>query len=191
MASRWRRVGRRAGYGIAKIPRGAVRSGNARPSRSCSSKPPAIGPTQAQVSQQPSPPVAVAKPRMQSVSNYVEITGNAAAVNAGKADRTRRRLSGQAALRGRRLRQERRSALHDPAGPVQGSAARRPRPRCSPRRRRCLRQNRAVGSSSSVKKDAATQTEVDKWHYQRLTADAHLLGAQAQVAPGPAEPRLY
>ena len=32
-----------------------------------------------------------------------------------------------------------------------------------------------------VKEDAATQTEVDHWHYQRDSAAASLLGAQAQV----------
>ena len=39
---------------------------------------------QAQLTQQPSPPVPVVRPRTQSVTDYVEITGNAAAVNAVK-----------------------------------------------------------------------------------------------------------
>ena len=33
-----------------------------------------------------------------------------------------------------------------------------------------------------VKKDAATQTEVDHWYFERATAEAQLLGAQAQVS---------
>jgi len=38
----------------------------------------------AQLAQQPSPPVPVVRPRTQSVTDFVEITGNAAAVNAVK-----------------------------------------------------------------------------------------------------------
>jgi hypothetical protein len=38
----------------------------------------------AQVSQQPSPPVPVVRPKTQSVTDYMVVTGNAAAVNAVK-----------------------------------------------------------------------------------------------------------
>src|SRR5207244_4942628 len=39
-----------------------------------------------------------------------------------------------------------------------------------------------VRYAARLKKEAATQIEVDKWVYQRAAAEAQLLGAQAQVA---------
>ena len=42
-----------------------------------------------------------------------------------------------------------------------------------------------------LKKDAATQVDVDHWNFEKASAEANILAAQAQVGDRPAEPRLY
>jgi RND family efflux transporter MFP subunit len=131
---------------------------------------------------QPAPPVPVVRPRVQSVADYVEITGNAAAVNAVKLiARVEGYLEkihyedGQSVNKGDllftiqqdqykdQLRQAQAQLL---AAQAQLAHAKVELPRYS----------------ALVKKDAATQTEVDRWYYERATAEAQVLGAQAQVS---------
>ena len=77
-------VGIAAGIGAAKIyPRPFDAAAAAEP-RVPAASPADAAPTPAQFSPQANQPVPVIKPRSQSVSSYVEITGNAAAVNAVK-----------------------------------------------------------------------------------------------------------
>src|SRR5437870_704339 len=137
---------------------------------------------QAQFSQQPSPPVAVARPRMQSVSNYVEITGNAAAVNAVKLiARVEGYLEkqhyedGAFAKKGDLLFTIQQEQYKDQLTQAQAQVL-------AAQSSLSYAKTELVRYTALVKKDAATQTEVDKWHYQRLTADAQLLGSRAQVA---------
>ncbi|MFL5265956.1 MAG: efflux RND transporter periplasmic adaptor subunit [Stellaceae bacterium] len=131
---------------------------------------------------QPAPPVPVVRPKVQSVADYVEITGNAAAFNAVKLiARVEGYLEkiyyedGQSVNKGDllftiqqdqykdQLRQAQAQLL---AAQAQLAHAKVELPRYS----------------ALVKKDAATQTEVDRWYYERATAEAQVLGAQAQVS---------
>jgi RND family efflux transporter MFP subunit len=145
-------------------------------------KPPASGATQAQFQQQPSPPVPVAKPRVQSVTNYVEVTGNAAAIKAVKLiARVEGYLEklhyedGALAKKGDLLFTIQQDQYKDQLEQAQAQLL-------AAQASLSYAKTELVRYTALVKKDAATQTEVDKWHYQRLTADAQLLGAQAQVA---------
>jgi RND family efflux transporter MFP subunit len=188
--ARWRRaklslalatvIGAGVGYGVAKFLAGPFEAASAAEPRLLA-KPPAIEPTRAQFSQQPSPPVAVAKPRMQSVSNSVEITGNAAAVNAVKLiARVEGYLEkqhyedGAFAKKGDLLFTIQQDQYKDQLTQAQAQVL-------AAQASLSYAKTELVRYTALVKKDAATQTEVDKWHYQRLTADAQLLGARAQV----------
>jgi hypothetical protein len=77
-------VGAVAGYGAAKLyPRPFEMAAAAEPKiRAAPAQAPAIMP--AQLPSATMMPIPVVKPRTQSVSSYVEITGNAASVNAVK-----------------------------------------------------------------------------------------------------------
>jgi RND family efflux transporter MFP subunit len=136
----------------------------------------------AQLTPQPSPPVPVVQPRLQSVADYVEITGNAAAVNAVKlVARVEGYLEqihyedGQFVKKGDLLFTIQQDQYKDQLQQAQAQV---------------LAAQAALAHanielprySALVKKDAATQTQVDEWYYQRATAQAQLLGAQAQVS---------
>ncbi len=169
-----------AGYGVAKFVAGPFETATAAEPKLLA-RPPAIGPTEAQFAQQPSPPVAVAKPRMQSVSNFVEITGNAAAVNAvkliarveGYLDKQHYE-DGSFVKKGDLLFTIQQDQYKDQLTQAQAQVL-------AAQASLSYAKTELVRYSKLVKQDAATQTEVDKWHYQRLTADAQLLGARAQV----------
>jgi RND family efflux transporter MFP subunit len=137
---------------------------------------------QAQVTQQPSPPVPVVQPRAQSVADYMVVTGNAAAVNAVKlVARVEGYLEqihyqdGQFVKKGDLLFTVQQDQYKDQL--VQAQA-------------QVLAAQAALKHANTelprytalVKKDAATQTQVDEWVYQKATAQAQLLGAQAQVS---------
>lgn len=188
--ARWRRVrlsvvlatvfGAGLGYGMARFIAGPFEAATAAELKLLA-KPPLIGLTQAQVSQQPSPAVSVAKPRLQSVSNSVEITGNAAAVNAvkliarveGYLERQHYQ-DGAFVKKGDLLFTIQQDQYKDQLTQAQAQVL-------AAQASLSYAKTELVRYSALVKQDAATQTEVDKWHYQRLTADAQLLGARAQV----------
>ncbi|HXC91492.1 MAG TPA: efflux RND transporter periplasmic adaptor subunit [Stellaceae bacterium] len=129
-----------------------------------------------------SAPVPVVLPRLQSVTNYIEITGNAAAVNqvkliarvTGYLDKIHYQ-DGAFAKKGDLLftiqqdpyRQQLQQA-HAQVLTAQAALV--------------YAKTEVVRYTSLVKQDAATQTEVDHWNYERASAAAQLLSAQAQVA---------
>jgi RND family efflux transporter MFP subunit len=173
-------VGAGLGYGVAKFLAGPFEAATAAEPKLLT-KPPTMKPTQAQLSQ-PSPPVSVAKPRLQSVSNSVEITGNAASVNAVKLiARVEGYLEkqhyedGAFAKKGDLLFTVQQDQYKDQLTQAQAQVL-------AAQAALSYAKTELVRYAALVKQDAATQTEVDKWHYQRLTADAQLLGARAQVA---------
>jgi RND family efflux transporter MFP subunit len=140
------------------------------------------GVARAQFSTQPSPPVPVATPRLQSVSSTIEVTGNAAAVNAVKlVARVEGYLEkqhyedGAFARKGDLLftiqQDQYKDQLVQAQAQVQAQQAALAHAKTETARYTAL-----------VKKDAATQTEVDHWNFERATAEAQLLSAQAQVA---------
>jgi RND family efflux transporter MFP subunit len=169
------------GYGVAKHLSGPFETATAAEPK-VPGKVSASGLAQAQFAPQPSPPVPVAKPRVQSVSNYVEVTGNAAAVNAVKLiARVEGYLEklhyedGAFVKKGDLLFTIQQDQYQDQLEQAQAQVL-------AAQASLSYAKTELVRYTALVKKDAATQTEVDKWHYQRLTADAQLLGAQAQVA---------
>jgi len=136
----------------------------------------------AQLAQQPSPPVPVVRPRTQSVTDFVEITGNAAAVNAVKlVARVEGYLEnihyedGQFVNKGDLLFTIQQDQYKDQLQQAQAQV---------------LQQQAALAYAKTevgrytklVKQDAATQTEVDHWNFERASAEAQMLNAQAQVA---------
>jgi RND family efflux transporter MFP subunit len=190
--ARWRRVrlglalatsiGIAAGYGAAVFyPTPLDIAASAAPKLPAAlGSPPAL--TQAQVTQQPSPPVPVVRPRTQSVSSFVEVTGNAAAVNAVKLiARVEGYLEqlhyadGQFAKMGDLLFTIQQDQYKDQLQQAQAQVL-------AAQAALVYAKTEVVRYSALLKKDAATQVEVDKWVYQRAAAEAQLLGAQAQVA---------
>jgi RND family efflux transporter MFP subunit len=138
--------------------------------------------TPAQVTQQPSPPVPVIRPRTQSVSSFVEVTGNAASVNAVKLiARVEGYLEqlhyadGQFVKKGDLLFTIQQDQYKDQLQQSQAQVL-------AAQASLVYAKTEVVRYTALLKKDAATQVEVDKWVYQRASAEAQLLGAQASVA---------
>src|SRR6516162_10609689 len=136
----------------------------------------------AQVSQQPSPPVPVVRPKSQNVTSYVEVTGNAASVNDVKLlARVEGYLEkihyedGQFVKKGDLLftiqQDQYKDQLQQAQAQVQAQQA-----------ALLYAKTELVRYSKLVKQDAATQTEVDHWNFEKASAEAQLLSAQAQVA---------
>ena len=129
-----------------------------------------------------SAPVPVVLPRLQSVTNYFEITGNAAAVNDVKLlARVTGYLEhihyedGQFVKKGDLLftiqqapYKQQLEQAHAQVLTAQASLA--------------YAKTEFARYTALVKKDAATQTEVDHWNFERQSAAASLLSAQAQVS---------
>jgi RND family efflux transporter MFP subunit len=129
-----------------------------------------------------SAPVPVVLPRLQSITNYFEITGNAAAVNQVKLlARVTGYLEkihyedGAFAKKGDLLftiqqapYKQQLEQAHAQVLTAQASLA--------------YAKTEFARYTALVKKDAATQTEVDHWNFERQSAAASLLSAQAQVS---------
>jgi RND family efflux transporter MFP subunit len=174
-------VGMAAGYGLAKMSTGLSDAAIAAEPKGLG-KPAATGAVQAQFASQLSPPVPVVNPRVQSVVNSIEVTGNAAAVNAVKlVARVEGYLDkihyedGQFVKKGDLLftvqQDQYKDQLQQAQAQVLAAQAALSHAKIELPRYMAL-----------VKKDAATQTEVDHWYFERATAEAQLLGAQAQVS---------
>src|SRR3984893_3349558 len=189
--ARWRRVhsgialatlvGIAAGYGAAVFhPRPFDRAAAAAPGIPAA---PASAPnlTLAQATQ-PSPTVPVVRPRTQSVSSFVDVTGNAASVNAVKLiARVEGYLEqlhyqdGQFVKKGDLLFTIQQDQYQDQLQQSQAQVL-------AAQAALSYAKTEVVRYTALLKKDAATQVEVDKWVYQRASAEAQLLGAQASVA---------
>ena len=179
-------IGIAAGYGAAKFyprpfdPRPFDAAAAAEAKEMAAPSPAGI--VQAQVTQQPSPPVPVIQPRAQSVADYIVVTGNAEAVNAVKlVARVEGYLDkihyedGQTVKKGDLLFTIQQDQYKDQLLQAQGQllsaqAALKHATTELPR------------YSALVKKDAATQTQVDEWVYQKASSEGSVLSAQAQVA---------
>ncbi len=127
------------------------------------------------------PKVPVVQPKAQAVTNYVELTGNAAAINSAKLiARVEGYLEqqhfpdGAVVKKGDLLftiqQEQYKAQLIQAQSQVQGATAAIDYARTEVARYRAL-----------VKQEAAAQTEVDHWVYERASAEAKLLDAQAQV----------
>jgi RND family efflux transporter MFP subunit len=129
-----------------------------------------------------SAPIPVVLPRLQSVTNYVEITGNAASVNdvkllarvTGYLDQIHYE-DGQFVKKGDLLftlqKDPYRQQLEQAHAQVLTAQA-----------ALFHAKTELVRYTKLVKQDAATQTEVDQWTYERASAAAQLMSAEAQVS---------
>lgn len=143
---------------------------------------PASGVTPAQFTPTAAQPIPVAKPRIQTVGNSVVITGNAAAVNAVKlVARVEGYLEqqhyedGAFVKKGDLLFTVQQDQYKDQLQQAQAQVL-------AQQAALFYAKTEVVRYTKLVKQDAATQTEVDHWNFERASAEAQLLNAQAQVA---------
>jgi RND family efflux transporter MFP subunit len=171
-----------AGYGAVEICSRPLDAAAAAEPKISAVPPPAAAVTPAQLPSATTLPIPVVNPRTQSVSSYVEITGNAASVNAVKLiARVEGYLEqihyedGQFVKKGDVLftiqQDQYRDQLQQAQAGVLGAQA-----------ALLYANTELVRYSKLVKRDAATQTEVDHWNFEKASAEANLLNAQAQVA---------
>jgi len=175
-------VGVAAGYGAARIHQRPWETAAAAEPRIPAVPPPASAATPAQLSPQTQQPIPIVTPRAQSVSSYVEVTGNAASVNAVKLiARVEGYLEqihyedGQFVKKGDLLFTIQQDQYKDQLQQAQAQLL-------TAQASLTYAKTEFVRYSALVKKDAATQTEVDHWVFERASAEAALLNAQAQMA---------
>jgi len=175
-------VGVAAGYGVARIHQRPFDMAAAAEPKIPAAPPPAPAVTPAQLPSATALPIPVVKPRTQSVSNYVEITGNAASVNAVKLiARVEGYLDqihyedGQFVKKGDLLFTIQQDQYKDQLQQAQAQLL-------TAQASLTYAKTELVRYSKLVKQDAATQTEVDHWTFEKASAEASLLSAQAQVA---------
>jgi RND family efflux transporter MFP subunit len=190
--ARWRRVqlavalsaiaGVAAGYGAARIHQRPFDTAAAAELKIPAAPPPTSAVTPVQLPSATTLPIPVVKPRMQSVSNYVEITGNAASVNAvkliarveGYLDKIHYE-DGQFVKKDDLLFTIQQDQYKDQLQQAQAQLL-------TAQASLAYAKTEFVRYSKLVKQDAATQTEVDHWNYERASAEAAILNAQAQLA---------
>jgi RND family efflux transporter MFP subunit len=127
------------------------------------------------------PKVSVVQPKAQAVTNYVELTGNAAAVNSvNLVARVEGYLETQNFADGAVVRkgdllftiqqdQYKAQLIQAQAGVLEANAAIE------------YARTEVARYKALVKQEAAAQTEVDHWTFEKASAEAKLLSAQAQV----------
>jgi RND family efflux transporter MFP subunit len=128
-----------------------------------------------------STPVPVVAPRLQSVTSYFEITGNAAAVNDVKLlARVTGYLDGihyedgQFVNKGDLLFTIQQAPYRQQLEQAQAQLA-------TAQAALIYAKTEFARYTALVKQDAATQTEVDHWRFQRASAAAQIMSAEAQV----------
>jgi RND family efflux transporter MFP subunit len=190
--ARWRRThffvalaviaGVAAGYGAAAIHQRPFYTGAAAEPRIPAAPSPAAAVTPAQLPSATNLPIPVVTPRTQSVSSYVEVTGNAASVNAVKLiARVEGYLDqihyedGQFVKKGDLLFTIQQDQYKDQLQQAQAQLL-------TAQASLTYAKTELVRYSKLVKQDAATQTEVDHWTFEKASAEASLLNAQAQLA---------
>jgi len=175
-------VGIAAGYGAIMLYQRPFDPAAAAEPKLPAVSPPATAVTPAQLPSATMLPIPVVKPRTQSVSNYVEITGNAASVNAvkliarveGYLDKIHYK-DGQFVKKDDLLFTIQQDQYKDQLQQAQAQVL-------AAQASLTYAKTEVVRYTALLKKDAATQVDVDTWTYKRAAAEAELLGAQAQVA---------
>ena len=169
-------------YGAAQIRIGspltaataAEPQGPAGQSAAAASKPAPFSPQSA--------PVPVVLPRLQSVTNYAEITGNAAAVNAVKLVARVEGYLEQLHYQDGSFVKEGDLLFTVQQDPYREQLQQAHAQVLTAQAALVYAKTELVRYSALVKQDAATQTEVDHWNFERASAEAQLLSAKAQVA---------
>jgi RND family efflux transporter MFP subunit len=144
--------------------------------------PPVAAATPAQLSSPAAQPIPVVTPRMQSVKDYLEIEGNAQSVNAVKLiARVEGYLEkihyedGQFVKKDDLLFTIQQDQYKDQLQQAQAQLL-------TAQASLTYAKTELIRYSKLVKQDAATQTEVDHWNFEKASAEASLLNAQAQLA---------
>jgi RND family efflux transporter MFP subunit len=129
-----------------------------------------------------STPVPVVLPRLQSVTSYVEITGNAAAINDVKlVARVEGYLDQLHYEDGQSVRKDDLLFTIQQA-PYKQQLEQAHAQVLTAQAALIYAKTEFARYTALVKKDAATQTEVDHWAFERASAEAQLLSAKAQVS---------
>jgi RND family efflux transporter MFP subunit len=175
-------VGIGAGYGAIQLHQRPFNTAAAAAPKLPAMLAPATAVTPAQLPSATALSIPVVKPRIQSVSNYVEITGNAASVNAVKliarVDGYLEQIhyeDGQFVKKGDLLFTVQQDQYKDQLQQARAQVL-------AAQASLTYAKTEVVRYTALLKKDAATQVDVDTWTYKRAAAEAELLGAQAQVA---------
>jgi RND family efflux transporter MFP subunit len=170
------------GYGVATIHQRPFDAAAAAEPKVPAVPPPAFRITPAQLPSATTLPIPVVTPRAQSVSSYVEITGNAASVNAVKLiARVEGYLEqihyedGQFVKKDDLLFTIQQDQYKDQLQQAQAQLL-------TAQASLTYAKTELVRYTKLVKQDAATQTEVDHWNFEKASAEASLLNAQAQIA---------
>src|SRR6516164_7408305 len=192
LVTRWRRVhlavalavvvAVAAGYGVAMVHQRPFDAAAAAEPRIPAAPPSASAITPAQLPSATALPIPVVQPRTQSVSSYVEVTGNAASVNAvkliarveGYLDKIHYE-DGQFVKKDDLLFTIQQDQYKDQLQQAQAQLL-------TAQASLIYAKTELVRYSKLVKQDAATQTEVDHWTFEKASAEASLLNAQAQLA---------
>jgi RND family efflux transporter MFP subunit len=137
---------------------------------------------QAQTPASPPPTIPVVRPRAQTVSDFLEVTGNATAVNqvkliarvVGFLDKIHFQ-DGALVTKGDLLftiqQDQYKAQLQQAQAQLQGQQA-----------ALLFAKTEVVRYTALVKRDAATQVDVDHWTFEKASAEANIAAAQAQVA---------
>jgi RND family efflux transporter MFP subunit len=137
---------------------------------------------QAQTPASPPPTIPVVRPRAQTVSDFLEVTGNATAVNqvkliarvVGFLDKIHFQ-DGALVTKGDLLftiqQDQYKAQLQQAQAQLQGQQA-----------ALLYAKTEVVRYTALVKRDAATQVDVDHWTFEKASAEANIAAAQAQVA---------
>ena len=137
---------------------------------------------QAQTPASPPPAIPVVRPRAQTVSDFLEVTGNATAVNqvkliarvVGFLDKIHFE-DGALVTKGDLLftiqQDQYKAQLQQAQAQLQGQQA-----------ALLYAKTEVARYTALVKRDAATQVDVDHWTFEKASAEANIAAAQAQVA---------
>ena len=127
-------------------------------------------------------PVPVVLPRLQSVTNYVEITGNAASINDVKLVARVEGYLDQIHYQDGQSVKKNDLLFTIQQAPYKQQLEQAHAQVLTAQAALIYAKTEFARYSALVKKDAATQTEVDHWVFERASAEAQLLSAKAQVA---------
>jgi RND family efflux transporter MFP subunit len=127
-------------------------------------------------------PIPVVLPRLQSVTNYVDVTGNAASVNDVKLlARVTGYLEGIHYQDGQFVKKGDLLFTIQKA-PYQQQLEQAHAQLLTAQAALFYAKTEFARYTALVKQDAATQTEVDHWNFERASAAAQILSAQAQIS---------
>jgi RND family efflux transporter MFP subunit len=165
-----------------KLASASPAAGQTRPAASQSAPPAPTVTAQAQFPGQAPPTIPVVQPKVQTVSDYLEVTGNAAAVTQVKLIARvvgfleQVRFADGALVKKNDLlltiqRDQYKAQLQQAQAQLELQQA-----------ALLYAKTEVVRYTALLKRDAATQVDVDHWVFERQSAEANILAAQAQIA---------